>query len=151
MSDEDGVVLLRPVTFADEKLLLDWRNDSTVRETVSNPAELIAESHHAWLARMLSDQDTYLYIAEVDGIAVGQGRIERGWKMISQKIDSCLISYSIGKEHRGKGYGIQLVTHLVRLAKEKHGYQTVVCRIKRTNVRSVVVAMKAGINAIELF
>lgn len=143
-------MILRPATFADEKLLLEWRNDPTVREVSSHTAEVSAESHHAWLAKVMNDNDSFLWIAEVDGVPVGQGRIERAWKAISKKMDTCLIGYSIGKEYRGKGYGKQLVELLVKEA-QSAGYLTVGARIKRTNERSVIVALRSGIQAIEFF
>jgi RimJ/RimL family protein N-acetyltransferase len=144
-------MILRPATFADEKLLLNWRNDQTVRAVSTNTLEVSEESHKAWLLNIMRDNETQLYIAEVDGIPIGQGRIERAWKAISKKMDSCLIGYSIASEYRRQGHGVQLVTKLVNLAKNTHGYSTVSCRIKRTNMCSVAVAIKAGVHTIELF
>jgi RimJ/RimL family protein N-acetyltransferase len=91
-----------------------------------------------------------LFVAEVDGVPVGQGRIERSWKALSPKMDTCHLGYSLGKEWRGKGYGIELVALLVSAAKA-HQYATVACRIKRTNTRSVLAATRAGVDVIELF
>lgn len=141
---------LRPATLDDEKLLFDWRNDPTVLAVSSVSVPVTLESHHYWLAKALQDDSVWLYIAEVNGVPVGQGRIERGWKAISPKMDTVMIGYSIDKHERGKGYGKQLVTLLVRQAKGM-GYQAIGCRIKRGNMCSVVVAMQAGVNSIELF
>lgn len=141
---------LRPATFADEKLLLDWRNDPTVLEVSSNPLPVTPESHKAWLFNLMRDNETHLYIAEVCGYPVGQGRIERAWKAISKKMDSCVIGYSIVCEDRGKGYGIELVTELVKRGRAS-GYHTVSCRIKRGNVRSLIVAHEGGVDAVEFF
>lgn len=144
-------MILRIATFADEKLLLDWRNDETVRMNSSHTEIVSADSHRFWMAMVMNDTQMALYIAEVDGIPVGQGRIERAWKAISKKMDCGLIGYSIGKEYRKKGYGKLLATELVKLAKGMHDYPRVMCRIKRTNMCSVAVAIKAGVDHIELF
>lgn len=141
---------LRPATLDDEKRLFDWRNDPTVLAVSSVSVPVTLESHHYWLTKALNDDSVWIYITEVDGVPVGQGRIERGWKAISPKMDTAMIGYSIDKQERGKGYGKQLVTLLVRQAKGM-GYQTVGCRIKRTNMCSVAVAIQAGVNSIELF
>lgn len=142
---------LRPATFADEQILLEWRNEPQARANSSFTGEILPEMHKAWLTRIILENETHLYIAEVDGIPIGQGRIERAWKAYSKKMDSALIGYSIDVNHRGKGYGKQLAGKLVNLAKNTHGYGLVMCRIKRGNMCSVKVAIDAGVNTIELF
>ncbi len=144
-------MIIRPATFADEKLLLYWRNDPTVLAVLPDSTPLSEERHKRWLVMMLTGHDdSLLYIAEIDGVPIGQGRIERAWKAISRKMDSCLIGYSIGEEYRGKGHGHRLAEMLVFQAREV-GYSTAACRIKRTNTLSIEVARKAGVDVIELF
>jgi RimJ/RimL family protein N-acetyltransferase len=143
-------MILRAATFADEKILLDWRNDPTVREVSSNAAEFSAESHRVWLHRMITSQEAWLYVAEVNGLLVGKGQIERAFKHLSPKMDTVLIGYSVQRDLRGNGYGMELAALLVQAAKGL-GYPTVSCRIKRSNERSVIVALRAGVNAIEIF
>jgi RimJ/RimL family protein N-acetyltransferase len=143
-------MILRAATFADEKILLDWRNDPTVREVSGNVAEISAESHRVWLHRMITSQEAWLYVAEVNGLLVGKGQIERAFKHLSPKMDTVLIGYSVQRDLRGNGYGMELAALLVQVAKGL-GYPTVSCRIKRSNERSVIVALRAGVNAIEIF
>lgn len=142
---------LRPATFADESLLLEWRNDPQARANSSYTGEVTPEGHHAWLQRIMLDNEIHLYIAEIEGIPVGQGRIERAWKAYSKKMDSAAIGYSIDVNERGKGHGKQLVEKLVNLARNTHGFGLVMCRIKRGNLCSVKVAIQAGVNTIEFF
>ena len=142
---------LRPATFADESLLLEWRNDPQARANSSYIREVTPEGHHAWLQRIMLDSETHLYIAEIEGVPIGQGRIERAWKAYSKKMDSAAIGYSIDVNERGKGYGKQLVEKLVNLARNTHGFGLVMCRIKRGNMCSVKVAIQAGVNTIEFF
>ncbi len=144
-------MILRPATFADEKLLFDWRNDPTVREVSSNTQEITPHGHAKWLARLIANTDgAQLYIAEVDGIPVGKGQIERAFKVYAFTMDTGMIGYSIQKDLRGRGYGFQLAKLLVEQTKAM-GYATVGARIKRTNLCSVHVAIAAGVQAIELF
>ena len=142
---------LRPATLADESLLLEWRNEHAARANSSYTGEISAESHAAWLKRIMTDHETHLYIAEIDGIPIGQGRIERAFKAISKKMDAAMIGYSIDANRRGKGYGKQLAGLLVSLARNTHGYGMTMCRIRRGNMCSVRVAIAAGVNTIELF
>ena len=79
---------IRIATFADENLLLEWRNEPLTRANSSFTGEITPESHSAWMKRIILDSETNLYIAEVDGVPVGQGRIERAWKAYSRKMDS---------------------------------------------------------------
>lgn len=145
-------MILRPATMHDEKLLFDWRNDPSVLMMLHDPTPVTPDGHHRWLNRILFNEtsETRLFIAEHEGVSIGQGRIERSWKTLSQRMDTCYLGYSLGKEWRGKGLGLELVSALVALAKGI-GYATVACRIKRTNMCSVAVAIKAGVNAIEIF
>lgn len=142
---------LRPATFADEAILLEWRNEPLTRMNSSFTGEITPEGHKAWLHRVMLDNETHLYIAEVDGEPVGQGRIERAWKAYSKKMDSACIGYSIDVKKRGQGLGKILAERLVNLAKNTHGYGLVMCRIKRGNMCSVRTAISAGVNTIELF
>lgn len=142
---------LRPATFSDESILLEWKNDPIARENSSYSGSILQESHARWLHRVLNDSETHLYIAEIDGMPIGQGRIERSWKAISKKMDYALVGYSIDANERGKGYGKILAKKLVSLARNTHGYGLVMARIKRTNRKSIAVAIHAGVNNIELF
>lgn len=145
-----SAVILRATRLDDAPLLLTWRNDPDVRAVVSSSKELNIEEHVAWLSWKLNCRDAWLYVAELDNLPIGQGRIERSWKALSPKMDSVHIGYSIAQEYRGKGYGKQLVQLLVEQA-HALGFATVNARIKRGNLKSLIVAMQAGVNSIELF
>ena len=142
-------ITLRLATRADSDLLLTWRNDPEVIAMRSNLRPDTQEEHDRWFNFVLSTSDTEVYIAELDGVPIGQGRTQRCFKALAPKMDTCLLSYSIDKDYRGQGYGKQLVALLAALAKQR--YLTVSCRIKRTNIRSAVAAMRGGVDAIELF
>lgn len=142
-------ITLRSARPGDSKLLFDWRNDPDVIAMRANTAPSTWEEHERWMRFITKNDDVEVYIAELDGLPIGQGRVERCFKALSPKMDTCLLSYSIVKECRGQGYGKQLVQLLTAIGKQR--YATVSCRIKRTNFSSVAVAMKAGVNAIELF
>ena len=142
---------LRVATFADEDLLLSWRNDPVVRVNSINTQIISRESHYDWLTKIINSHDTHLYIAEINGAPVGQGRIERAWKAISKDLDQALIGYSVEENYRGYGHGKELAKLLVHAAISLHGYTTVLCRIKRSNTKSLSVAVSAGVHVVEFF
>lgn len=143
-------ITLRSATIDDSDLLFAWRNDDNVIAMRSNNTPDTRQAHDRWMSLMLSGQEVVeMYIAELDGVPIGQGRVERCFKALSPKMDSCLLSYSIDAAYRGQGYGKQLVTLLTAIGRQR--YATVSCRIKRTNTRSLLVAVYSGVNAVELF
>ena len=144
---------IRPATIEDAVLLWHWRNDPETRAMSSDTTEITLDQHINWLTKRLKNaayDGSAIVIAELDGSPIGTGRIDRGWDALSRTVDSCLLGYSINKDHRGHGYGNLLVTQLVALA-QNMGYSTVKCRIRRTNSRSIMCAAMSGVNAIELF
>lgn len=143
-------MILRPATFADEKLLLEWRNDPTVRAASGHTGFVTPEQHHAHLAKVFADPEYWLFIGEVDGVPVGKGHIERAYKAISPRMDTGMVGYSIVSEHRRKGYGVQIATLLVNEVKAK-GFMQAGARIRRDNMCSIKVATRAGVHTIELF
>jgi UDP-2,4-diacetamido-2,4,6-trideoxy-beta-L-altropyranose hydrolase len=68
---------LRPATLADAPLLHAWRNHPAVR-SVSGTTEPIAfEDHQAWMQRVLSSPERWLFVAQVGDLAVGSIRFDR--------------------------------------------------------------------------
>lgn len=143
-------ITLRSATLDDSDLLFAWRNDPDVIAMRSSNLPETRQAHDRWMSLMLSGQEVVeIYIAELDGVPIGQGRVERTFKALSPKMDACLLSYSIDAAYRGQGYGQQLVTLLTAIGRQR--YATVSCRIKRTNTRSLLAAVHGGVNAVELF
>lgn len=144
---------LRAATKDDLEFLFALRNDPGTRAMSRSTAPLTREEHTAYLDKQLhrSPADySFLFIAELDGVPVGTGRLDRGWDALALKMDSCIIGYTIAPTMRGQGFGKLLVTALVERAKEI-GYMSVTCRIRRENLRSIACAARAGVNSIELF
>lgn len=107
---------LRPATGADCALYFAWANDPAVRHHAIRSAPIAWAVHQAWFARQLADREnTYLFVAEVMGQAIGQVRIE---------FDGAvgLIDYSVAAAHRGQGLGPRLLRRaLHRLRHQRPG------------------------------
>jgi RimJ/RimL family protein N-acetyltransferase len=136
---------LRRATHEDAKFLLDMRNDPTTLEHCGSTGVVAQREHTLWLDRRLDPDrlDLFisgLYVAEVDGKAIGTGSIVPG-------AARAVLSYTIDSAERGNGKGTELVRLLVAEAR-RMGYRDVVCVIKRPNTGSVIAAMLGGVDSI---
>jgi RimJ/RimL family protein N-acetyltransferase len=98
-------VTLRPVRPDDVALLFQWRNDhDAVRFSVSGRAVTLDE-HSTWVVQRLRDPATRLWIAEEDGVAVGQVRLD-------VDDDAALVSIAVAAGQRGRGVGSAILQEM---------------------------------------
>lgn len=89
---------LRPAKLDDAPLLHAWRNHPAVR-SVSGTTEPIAfEDHQAWMQRVLSSADRWLFVAQVGDLAVGSIRFDR--------LDSGHLEVSLYTDPQLQGLGL---------------------------------------------
>jgi RimJ/RimL family protein N-acetyltransferase len=118
---------LRLATHSDARLLFEWRNDAWTRAMSINTSPVLWTDHVEWLGRRLERDEPLLYIAEIDGVAVGTVRI-----------DGEAINYTIAPEERGNGYATLMLLEAYRLFGPKRA------DIKPENVASIRAAQRAG-------
>ena len=87
---------------ADAKLLFVWANDPETRKNAFHTERISYETHIGWLDSKLKDENCILYICKSKDENIGQIRLERDK-------DNVIISYSVGREHRGFGYGTEML------------------------------------------
>ena len=105
------MIYLRKAEATDVDLLFEWANEPEVRKNSFN-SELIDYSVHTkWFNKVLSSDNIEQFILMDDDTAVGQIRIN-----INE--DEAEISYSIGAEFRGKGYGKSGAKRIHRMTKD---------------------------------
>ncbi len=124
---------------ADEKLLLQWANDPSVRRSAFDSAIIEPESHKKWFDRCLSNPDlTKIYIVfSENGAPIGQVRLN--WVSDCWEID-----YSLARFARGNGLGkCLLITALERFLSE-NGPAWFKARVKTANVGSTLVFDSLG-------
>lgn len=92
-------IYLRLVDDKDMKLLFDWRNDELVRKNSFSMEPIDWQEHVRWFNATLKNPSVLFFIMMSGKQAVGQIRI------VLEKDDVGIISYSIAKEFRGLGYG----------------------------------------------
>ncbi len=121
---------LKKATIDDCMLLFSWANDPETRNNSLNPEAILLEAHSRWLSQLLQDESISLYILYLEGVPVGQIRV------------NCIgvearISYSIAKEHRGKGLGTEIVRLLeIQLAQDRPSITKLVAEVKSFNIPS---------------
>ena len=129
---------LRAIHLDDCRVLWDWANDPSVRE-VSFTSDCIPwETHQKWFHAKLHDPHCVFYIAtDSDDAPIGQARYDL-------EDDQGVVSISLDRRVRGKGYG----SALLRLSAQKLfatiGLTTIHAYIKSDNLASVRAFEKAG-------
>jgi|HubBroStandDraft_4_1064222.scaffolds.fasta_scaffold828002_2 RimJ/RimL family protein N-acetyltransferase len=126
-------VILRPATVADAANLLHWRNDSETRRWSRQGSQTSQAEHARWLGDSLVNVSRRLWIAEIDGTAVGTVRAD--WTA-----DGIELSWTVAPERRGQG----VATAMVRLARQSLPGR-VYAYVKVGNQASVRIAISAGL------
>jgi RimJ/RimL family protein N-acetyltransferase len=94
--------VLRRAVAADAEDFFHWRNEAHAR-AMSFASEPVAWSEHArWFRRKLDDASAELHVVEVDGLPVGQVRIDH-------LANEAVLSFAIDPLVRGRGLGERAV------------------------------------------
>jgi RimJ/RimL family protein N-acetyltransferase len=123
---------LRRATDADARRLWEWRTDPTTRANSLSAGPADWDEHVSWLTGSLASDIRLLYIAEHDGRAVGQVRLDRvtdGWE----------VSITVAPDARGSGHGVAMLR-----AVDADVDDRIIARIKRGNTASIRCFEKAG-------
>lgn len=128
---------LRKVVEEDAGLLLDWRNESSVRQNSFHSEIIEYEDHVNWLRKKLADEREKLFILMQDDMPVGQIRLSNDGHEVE-------ISYSIDCRYRGKGYGKNII-HMAEKVLRKEQYRgRIVGLVKKENEASRHVFLSLG-------
>jgi RimJ/RimL family protein N-acetyltransferase len=126
--------VLRRATTADAADFLHWRNDAQAR-AMSFASEPVPWNEHArWFRRKLDDASADLHVVELDGLPVGQVRIDH-------LATEAVLSFAIDPLVRGRGLGERAVAAAVERA--RRGVQ-VRADVKPENAASRRIFTKLG-------
>lgn len=138
------MILLRPATLGDAELLRAWRNDVLMRKNSFHSSRVGPKEHGRWLRESLKSERRRIYIARFIGdpplgkwIAVGEGRLDFNGEIIEFDVE-------VSFEHRGKGYGAQIISALVAKAREWKPGAPLVAHVKAFNTASLRAFLRAG-------
>jgi UDP-2,4-diacetamido-2,4,6-trideoxy-beta-L-altropyranose hydrolase len=127
-------VRLRRAALGDASLLLAWRNDPATRAASHNDARVSDEDHESWLAKTIANPGRRLFIAELDGQAVGTVRADEGdgeWTL----------SWTVAPDARGRGVAKHMVSMLASQLREP-----IRAEVKADNFASARIAEYAGMH-----
>lgn len=125
---------IRHAKKSDMEMVFNLSNDDTVRENSINKAKISWESHTSWFENRIKNTEEPFYIIEdKNGSPVAQVRFNR-------EDNGFVISLSINKNFRGKGYGCQVI----KTATQELNMYPVIAYVKTTNIPSKKSFLKAG-------
>ena len=130
---------LRPATAEDADLLRRWRDDPATRAASRSTATVDAESHRAWLARVLGDRGRHLLVGFDDQGELGTVRWDRvddgEWE----------VSITVAPDRRGEGLaGRLLATGEGWLADREPATSTMLAAVRADNQPSLRLFRSAG-------
>lgn len=101
-SDRGEVCCLRRAEREDIETLFRWVNDSETRKNSFHSEPVNYEEHVEWFEKKYTDDNCRIYI-------FCDGKLEVGMLRLDFEENEAVISYSIAKEFRNKGYGRKLI------------------------------------------
>jgi RimJ/RimL family protein N-acetyltransferase len=119
---------LRDAKESDVDVLLIWRNDPVTRQNSLNQSVVRRQDHKKWFYERMMSPNCDLLIAEVDSTPVGVARLD--W---DSSIANCDLSFTVAPEHRGKGFGLEML----RLALKRLHNVRVCAEVRTSNVASL--------------
>jgi RimJ/RimL family protein N-acetyltransferase len=134
-----GQAVLRPASVADSRQLFVWVNspDSLSVKALTRGPILLAD-HEAWLAQRLADAGTIMQIIEVNGVSVGQIRLQQG------SSGTYTVDIYIEPNHRGRGLAAWAIAEMVKKLAQIHPRAVVVALVRVENVPSMALFQCAG-------
>ncbi len=133
---------LRKAEDKDIDLLFRWANESEVRKNSFSTKPIIYEEHKKWFAKE-KQKGTKIYI-------LCDGALEIGTLRLNLKGHEAVISYSIAREYRNRGYGTKLIMlaeqeacHIFLEEKQQH-FMILRAQVKEENLASGEIFTKLG-------
>jgi UDP-2,4-diacetamido-2,4,6-trideoxy-beta-L-altropyranose hydrolase len=128
----------RPVTAADESLILEWANDPLVRRRSFDTNKIDSQTHKVWFQAKLSDiaECRYWILETDDGLPIGQVRFE-------MKEGVWEIHYGMSSLARGRGLGVRILETAIATFPDPEGTHFM-GKVKSDNTPSIKIFKKLG-------
>ena len=146
MTDEitqNYTIILRSATLSDCDIIFEMANDPLTRQNAFNIDQILYEEHVSWFNQKIESEQCLFYIAEIEGDVIGQIRID-----CSDDKQHGNIDYSVHHDHRGKGYGTNILQHVLTLP-EVQQIAVLIGEVKSDNISSQKSFLKAGFRKVE--
>lgn len=138
------MITMRNATPSDLMLLFKWANEESTRQQSYHTKLIELNAHVRWFEHRVDSDFCEIFIFENEsGEPVGQVRFEIDDAYNDSRV-TAVISISVGEDHRGKGYGVQLLKLATRHFLDQHKGIKIFAYIFKTNIPSYNSFIKAG-------
>ncbi len=124
-------------------VVFEWANESTTRENAFNTRLIPYEEHVNWYEKKIKEAGAFFYICQQGNLNIGQLRIE-------MDNNRAVISYSVDKNHRGRGLGKIIIKQAEEIIRNHNllGLEEVVLvgKVKKSNIASQRCFLAQGYN-----
>ncbi|MGZ9586255.1 GNAT family N-acetyltransferase [Paenibacillus marinisediminis] len=129
---------LRPISMKDADWMLRTRNLESIRMQSINTSVISLEDHIKWMESTLQNTSRKVWITEADAFRIGVLRLDGCHPGVE-------VSIYVHPNHSSNGYGTQMITESIKLAKIHfpNAYYLKAI-IKSTNAASIKVFQKVG-------
>ena len=135
----ENKLFLREASETDAELLFNWANESIVRANSINKEHIVWENHLKWFNEKINNAERNIFILCCGEKSLGQIRIDKNDSFWD-------IDYSVDFQHRGKGFGKELV----KLLLEKFSLYKFRAIVKKQNKASINVFTKLGFKKVQI-
>jgi RimJ/RimL family protein N-acetyltransferase len=135
-------VLLRAIELSDADILQDMINDEGIEQMMWGYSFPVAKHQQLkWIESLSSEKSVFRAMIDVDGKAVGTTILSN----IDMRSGTAEIHIKLAKaSERGKGYGTDAVSALLRYAFDDLRLNCIYCRVKEDNTASQKMFEKCG-------
>jgi ribosomal protein S18 acetylase RimI-like enzyme len=130
-------VRLRPATWQDWALLLEWANDETTRQASFHPDTIGEREHLSWFEATLLDPGSRIWIAEDGTRAVGTLRLEKDGEEV-------IVSITVAPSLRGRGWGRKMLASLSVWTQSTKFTNRLVAWVRQDNPSSISLFTRTG-------
>ena len=102
MCSYKNIFSLRKVNKNDKGLLFNWVNDPDVRKWSFNKKSITLDEHKVWFKQKLNDENTLIWVFEIENIHAGMVRLEK-------EDNEIILNYLIAPESRGRGLASKML------------------------------------------
>lgn len=115
----------------------EWANDPETRQQAIHPEAISLENHSTWFLKKMESSKDFMFIFEQEDL-IGQVRFDAFEHYY-------VISYSVDKQHRGKGLGTILIKMALEALQQELGRRpSVLAYVKPSNPASLKVFEQNG-------
>lgn len=129
-------ITIRKVSIEDKEITFKWANDIQTRTNSFNTNIIPYENHSKWFDNKLLDKNSWYYIGEIDGEALGLIRFDL-------KENKIVAGITIDKKYRGHRLSSKLLQKSCNLLSQ-HTDLNIVAYIKKDNIPSIKAFERAG-------